>query len=218
MCTRRRNAFQWKSTRCVLKSQFQTVFGCDGLTRSLLHLSQESRKWDGVHETTALGNRQCRTATANRRKTNEISLTAVLVFFLEAISRLWVQGGVILTEHVRLAELRQRWERGRLRQLEVAGHISEKESLMLKKSPRHLCKGAFESLLSAKLYVHSVKVHKAGQETKHKLNNTWSTHWLGMFNFQPAWVKSPTRAFSKYSAETPKGVKIPEVVKIPSLV
>lgn len=43
---------------------------------------------------------------------------------------------------------------------------------MLKKSPRHLRKGAFESLLSAKLYVQSAKFHKAGQEMKGRLNNT----------------------------------------------
>lgn len=92
-----------KHTLCAQIAIPDSVFSCDGLTRSLLHLSQETRKLDGANETTALGNRQRRTVTANRRKTNEISLTAALVFCLEAISRPGVQGGVILTEHVRLA-------------------------------------------------------------------------------------------------------------------
>lgn len=70
-------------------------------------------KNDIVRETITLGNRQWKT---NRRKTNEISFTAALVFCLETISRLSPRRGN--SNRVRLAELRrQRWEHGRPRQL-----------------------------------------------------------------------------------------------------
>lgn len=122
--------------------------------------------------------------------------------------------GVIQTELVSLAELRRpRSERGRLRQQEVAGQISEKERPVLKQSSRNLHKGAFETLLSTKLYVHSVKFHKAGQEMKCELNNTQSTP-----NARD--VQAPTSPSEKcspghlsgHSAEIPKGVK-PSVLR-----
>lgn len=98
-------------------------------------------------------------------------------------------------------------ERGRLRQQEVAGQIAEKESPMLKKSPRNLHKGAFETLLSTKLYEHSVKFHKAGQEMQCELNNTQSTPKARHVQAPTSPSEKPSLGhLSGHSAEIPKGV------------